>query len=66
MENHPHLKRSFVLLMKTIIRIFLVCLISSVLFCIGLMIGYSVLGNGASALDVFKAETWQHILDFIQ
>lgn len=35
------------------------------LFFIGIRIGYVTLGKGNSS-DTFKAETWQHILDFIK
>lgn len=35
------------------------------LFFIGIRIGYSTIGKG-QASDAFKAETWQHILDFMK
>ncbi|WP_288394634.1 DNA-directed RNA polymerase subunit beta [uncultured Vagococcus sp.] len=35
------------------------------LFFIGVRIGYVTLGKGHPS-DTFKAETWQHILDFIK
>ncbi|UOQ50269.1 DNA-directed RNA polymerase subunit beta [Gracilibacillus caseinilyticus] len=43
--------------------IFLV--LSSFALLIGLIVGFSILGDG-SPLDVLKWETWQHIIDFIQ
>lgn len=36
-----------------------------VLFFVGIRIGYVTIGKGHPS-DTFKAETWQHILDFIK
>ncbi|MGP6138680.1 MULTISPECIES: DNA-directed RNA polymerase subunit beta [unclassified Jeotgalibaca] len=39
--------------------------LAAVLFFVGLAVGYSVLGDG-EMMDVFKYDTWQHILDYIR
>lgn len=36
-----------------------------VIFVIGIMIGYSVIGDG-NPIDVLNWNTWQHILDFLK
>lgn len=53
-------------------RIFPIWLRLIVIFCFcivaliaGLVIGYSILGDGAPT-DVFHKETWKHIIDLIQ
>ncbi|MBO0427704.1 DNA-directed RNA polymerase subunit beta [Vagococcus fluvialis] len=53
---------------QIIIRVSLVILaiiMLILLFFIGVRIGYVTLGKGHPS-DTFKAETWQHILDFIK
>ena len=53
---------------RIIIQVFLVVLTIAVLvllFFIGIRIGYVTIGKG-HASDTFKAETWQHILDFVK
>lgn len=42
--------------------IILILIIASAL--VGIVVGYSVIGNG-SPLDAFHKETWQHIIDII-
>ncbi len=51
--------------LKALIRILLVILITLVVFCVGLMIGYAIIGDGESVFDVFKQETWQNIIKFL-
>ncbi|WP_339175153.1 DNA-directed RNA polymerase subunit beta [Solibacillus sp. FSL R5-0691] len=46
------------------LRIIIVILLFLVAVILGLVIGYSVLGDGAAS-DVLKWETWQHLLDII-
>lgn len=46
------------------LRIVLVLLLWSFAMIIGLMLGFSVLGDG-KAFDVLKWDTWQHILDIM-
>ncbi|OJG20083.1 hypothetical protein RU97_GL000316 [Enterococcus canis] len=47
------------------IIIFSVILLMMLLFIIGTMIGYGVIGSG-KATDVFNFSIWQHILDFLK
>ena len=59
------MKFDFWPIVKTILWIILFLLLAVALFAIGLMVGYSVLGDG-EATQVFEWETWQRILDFIR
>ena len=52
-------------LMIVIIRIALFLGLALLLFIVGLMIGYSVLGGGGNPLSVFSWDIWQKIIDFI-
>ena len=36
-----------------------------ILFALGLMIGYAVLGEGKNPLDIFSKEIWDKIFKFI-
>ena len=40
----------------------IVCLISLASLAIGLMIGYSVLGEGKDPISILKPESWQAII----
>jgi hypothetical protein len=46
------------------LRVVLVLLLLTGAAVLGAMVGYSIIGNGDSG-DVFKKETWAHILDII-
>lgn len=46
------------------LRIIIVILLFLVAVIVGLVIGYSLIGDGAAS-DVLKWETWQHLLDII-
>lgn len=59
------MKFDFKPIFTTILWIILFLLLALVLFAVGLMIGYGVLGNGET-MQVFQRETWEHILDFIR
>ncbi|MDX8047613.1 DNA-directed RNA polymerase subunit beta [Gracilibacillus sp. S3-1-1] len=45
-------------------KVLIVVVLSLFALMLGLIIGFSVLGDG-DALDVLRLETWQHIWDFI-
>ncbi len=62
-ETEP-VKRERLRLLPIWLRVILVVLLFVILIALGLIIGYSVIGDG-TALDVFKWETWKHILDII-
>ena len=47
------------------IRIALFLGIAFLLFILGLMIGYSILGGGGNPFSVFSWDVWQKIFDFI-
>ncbi len=46
-------------------KVMIVVLLSLFALMIGLIIGFSILGDG-SPLDVLKWETWQHIIDYVK
>ncbi|HZW67722.1 MAG TPA: DNA-directed RNA polymerase subunit beta [Pseudogracilibacillus sp.] len=46
------------------LRILVVFILAFLALALGLMFGYSVMGDG-NALDVFKKATWQHIVDIV-
>ncbi|MGY3750524.1 DNA-directed RNA polymerase subunit beta [Vagococcus acidifermentans] len=48
-----------------LLKILLVVLGLIVLFLIGTMVGYGVIGKG-DMFEVFQKETWQHIFDFMR
>ncbi|HPJ00720.1 MAG TPA: DNA-directed RNA polymerase subunit beta [Enterococcus sp.] len=50
-------------ILKNLIKILSIVFGAILLFFIGLMIGYGVIGDG-SPFHVFNRELWQHILDF--
>lgn len=47
------------------LRVLIVLLLLIVVAIIGVMIGYSYLGDG-NTLDVFKVSTWRHIFDIMK
>ncbi|WP_062532201.1 DNA-directed RNA polymerase subunit beta [Jeotgalibaca dankookensis] len=49
---------------RALFWIALFIVLAVVLFAVGLMIGYGVVG-GQSTFDIFKPETWRHITDYI-
>ncbi|MDE1548856.1 DNA-directed RNA polymerase subunit beta [Jeotgalibaca caeni] len=59
------MKFDFKPIIRTIVWIILFIVLAVVLFAIGLMVGYSVLGDG-EAMQVFEPETWQRILDYVR
>lgn len=50
---------------RVILGIVVFVVLSMIFLAIGLVIGFSVIGDGR-AIDVFQWYTWQHILDFIK
>ncbi|MBH9966665.1 DNA-directed RNA polymerase subunit beta [[Bacillus] enclensis] len=46
------------------LRILLVIVLLAASLALGAMVGYGVIGDGNPA-DVFKKETWQHIIDIV-
>ena len=46
------------------LRIIVVVLIFGIATITGLIVGYSIIGDGATS-DVLKSDTWQHLLNII-
>lgn len=46
------------------LRVLVVLILAVIALALGLMFGYSVMGDG-NAIDVFKKATWQHIVDIV-
>ena len=63
-ENTEHSKVR-IRLIPVWLRVILVLCLLMVVVVVGLMFGYSVLGDG-NALDVLKWGTWQHIIDIMR
>ena len=59
------LKNSGHLLLTALLRILIFVIIAVILFALGLMIGYAVLGEGKNPLDIFSKEIWDKIFRFI-
>ena len=53
-------------LMIVLIRIALFLGLAFLLFILGRMIGYSLLGSGGNPFSVFSGELWQKIFDFVR
>lgn len=51
--------------MIVLIRLALFLGLALLLFILGLMIGYSVLGGGENPFSVFSWDVWQKIFEFI-
>ncbi|MCA1055134.1 DNA-directed RNA polymerase subunit beta [Rossellomorea aquimaris] len=47
------------------LRILLVILLLAASLSLGAIIGYGVIGDG-NPTDVFKKETWQHVVDIVK
>lgn len=47
------------------LKVLIVIVLSLFALMIGLIVGFSVFGDG-NPLDVLKWETWQHIIDFVR
>ena len=47
---------------RQLLLVLIVCLISLASLSIGLMIGYSVLGEGKDPISILKPESWQAII----
>lgn len=47
------------------LRIIVVIILAIAALALGLMFGYGIMGDG-NAMDVFKTETWQHILNIVK
>ncbi len=59
------MKFDFKPILKTILWIIFFLAAAGLLFALGLMIGYAVLGDG-EPMQVFERETWDHILDYLR
>lgn len=59
-ENKTHVKDVLHFLLKVLIFILVLALV----FAIGLMLGYSIIGNGGNPLNVFDPNMWGNILNF--
>lgn len=48
-----------------LLRILLVLILVVIALILGLMVGYSILGDG-TPMDVLDKATWQHIIDIVK
>ena len=59
------LKNSGHLLLTALLRVLIFVIIAVILFALGLMVGYAVLGEGHNPFDIFPKEVWDKIFNFI-
>lgn len=52
-------------LLKRIGKILVFLILVVLVFCIGILVGYSILGEG-SFWEAFNKDTWLHIVDFLK
>ena len=64
-ERLEHFYNSKPFFMIVLIRIALFLGLAFLLFILGLMIGYSVLGGAGNPFSVFSWDVWQKIFEFI-
>ncbi|MGO2100630.1 DNA-directed RNA polymerase subunit beta [Vagococcus salmoninarum] len=50
---------------RQLLKIIVIVLLAVILFVVGTMIGFGVIGEGRPT-DVFDSETWNHIFKFIK
>lgn len=46
---------------KQLLLVILLCLLGVVVFAVGLMVGYAVVGDGQQATDILSPDKWQDI-----
>ena len=59
------MKFDFKPIFKSLFTIIIFVALAVGLFALGLIIGYSVLGDG-EAMQVFDRQTWEHILEYFK
>ena len=59
------LKNSGHLLLTALLRVLIFVIIAVILFALGLMVGYAVLGECHNPFDIFSKEVWDKIFNFI-
>ncbi len=47
---------------QQLLIIFLVLIFAALIFALGLMVGYGVIGKGSSMWDILSVEKWQEIM----
>ena len=56
---------SFRYILVTLLKILVVISLVIILFVVGTMIGYGLIGNG-NLMDVFVEKIWTHIMNFFK
>ena len=56
---------SFRYILVTLLKILVVISLVIILFVVGTMIGYGLIGNG-NTMDVFDEKIWTHIMNFFK
>ena len=56
---------SFRYILVTLLKILVVISLVIILFVVGTMIGYGLIGNG-NPMDVFNEKIWAHIMNFFK
>ncbi|CAG9620187.1 DNA-directed RNA polymerase subunit beta [Sutcliffiella rhizosphaerae] len=63
-QSRPERIRWRIRLIPIWLRLIIILAVMAIALIAGSMFGYAVLGGG-EPMDVFKKETWQHILDLV-
>ena len=64
-KHEARMKNSGHLLLTALLRVLIFVIIAVILFALGLMVGYAVLGEGHNPFDIFSKEVWDKIFNFI-
>ncbi|MDO5078482.1 MAG: DNA-directed RNA polymerase subunit beta [Streptococcus minor] len=47
---------------RQLLFVFLILILAFIIFAIGLMVGYSVVGDGDNAMSILSLDKWQEII----
>lgn len=48
---------------RQLLFVLLILVLALIIFCIGLMVGYSVVGDGDHAMSILSLDKWQEIIN---
>lgn len=60
-ENKKYVRR----IVPVWLKVLLVLVLSLFALAIGLIIGFTIIGDGGEPLDILKMETWKHIYELV-
>ena len=48
---------------RQLLFVFLIIILALIIFAVGLMVGYAVVGDGDSAMSILSLDKWQEIIN---